>query len=107
MSPIISKHSHNGINLIIQGRGFLNRIYLLTLWSSLGVPSIILLKQLTTNGRDLPRKSYNKSTVLINQYHGYLIYGSKQHGSLIFQRSKHVPHTMISFREAYGLKNVV
>jgi hypothetical protein len=25
------------VNLITQGRGFLNRIYLLTLWSSLGV----------------------------------------------------------------------
>jgi hypothetical protein len=37
MSSIINKHSHNSINLITQGRGFLNIIYLLTLWSSLGV----------------------------------------------------------------------
>jgi hypothetical protein len=37
MSPIIRKHKHNSINLITQGKGFLNRIYLLTLWSSLSV----------------------------------------------------------------------
>jgi hypothetical protein len=39
----INKDRHNGINLITQGRSFFNRIYLLTLWSSLGVPFRIII----------------------------------------------------------------
>jgi hypothetical protein len=65
MSSIIRKNKHYSINLITQGRGFLNRIYLLTLWSSLGVSLRIIyhhvVKKLGCDAQGKGHKSASSS----------------------------------------------